>query len=143
MTGSIFEPSRFSPRTSPGPELGQAEPEPITINRDLADALKVSILSLLHDTTDPRIYTKAACWRDLRSRQWPHIVALQNRIESFLATKDEELTVTDAEWSLAEHVIECVETIGSLQQKNTMSTLTMVGTLVGVAGGVATLVSVL
>lgn len=128
--------------------LGQAEPvqgtpEPITVTRDLADALKASIQSLLHDTTDPKIYTKAACWRDLRSRQWPHITALQNKVDNFLATKEAEMAVSDAEWSLIENVIACVETIGSIQQQSTLSTLTLVGTLVGVAGGVATLVSVL
>jgi hypothetical protein len=142
MTGSIFGPPRFIPRTPPGLALGQVA-EPITITRELAEAVSEAIRMLVQDPGDPEIYTREACWRDLRSRRWSQVTALQNKITRFLPTQDGEMAVTDPEWSLIESVIECVEAIGSLEQQTTASTLTTVGTLIGVIGGVATLVALL
>lgn len=121
--------------------LGETGAAPITITRDLAEALRESIQTLVNDPGDPEIYTREACWRDLRSRRWPQVVALQNRINQFLAAPDEEMLVSDVEWGLVESVIECVEAIGSIASQGTESTLKLVGTLIGVAGGVATLVA--
>lgn len=121
--------------------LGEAEPASITITRDLAEALQESIQTLVNDPGDPEIYTREACWRDIRSRRWSQVVALQNRIGLFLASPNEEMPVSDVEWSLIESVIECVEAIGSLAHESTTSTLNTVGALIGVAGGIATLVA--
>lgn len=143
MTGSLFGPPRFAPRALLGRVLGQAEPESITITRELALAVSDAVRTLTQNPGDPQIYTKEACWRDLRSRRWNHIIALQNRISNFLATQEPEMPVTDAEWSLTESIIECVEAISSLSHQSTESTLKTVGTLIGVVGGVATLLALL
>lgn len=143
MTGSIFGPPRFSPRTLPSARLGQAELEQITITRELALAVSDAVRTLTQNPGDPEVYTKEACWRDLRSRRWSHITALQNRISNFLATQEPEIAVTDTEWSLIESIIECVESISSLSHQSTESTLKTVGMLIGVAGGLATLVALL
>jgi len=143
MTGSFFGPPRFAPRVHLGRSLGQDDSEPITITRELAGALNDAVQTLTQNPGDPQIYTKEACWRDLRSRRWNHIIALQNRISGFLATQDAEMVVSDSEWSLIESVIECVESISSLSHQSTESTLKTVGTLIGVAGGVATLLALL
>lgn len=143
MKASVFGPARFSPRTLLGPALGQAEAEPITITRELALAVGEAIQTLTQNLGDPEIYTKEACWRDIRSRRWPHVTALQNKLSRFLSTSDEEMVVTDDEWSLTEKLIECVEALGALTHQTTESTLRTVGTLVGVAGGLATLVALL
>lgn len=123
--------------------LGQAESEPITITRELAQAVSEAIQTLTQNPGDPEVYTKEACWRDLRSRRWSHVQALQNKIANFLPTQNGEMAVTDQEWSLIESVIECVESISSLSHQSTESTLKTVGTLIGVAGGVATLLALL
>ena len=143
MKGSVFGPPRFLPRTRAGPVLAQADVEPITITRDLAQAVNEAIQTLVQNPGSPEVYTKEACWRDLRSRRWSHVQALQNKISNFLSTQGTDLEVTDQEWSLIENVIECVEAIGSLTHQSTESTLKTVGALVGVAGGLATLIALL
>jgi len=143
MKGSVFGPPRFLPRTLAGPVLAQADVEPITITRDLAQAVNEAIQTLVQNPGSPEVYTKEACWRDLRSRRWSHVQALQNKISNFLSTQGTDLEVTDQEWSLIENVIECVEAIGSLTHQSTESTLKTVGALVGVAGGLATLIALL
>ena len=143
MKGSVFGPPRFLPRTLAGPALAQADVEPITITRELAQAVSDAIRALTQNPGNPEVYTKEACWRDLRSRKWSHLTALQNRISRFLATQDQELSVSDQEWALVEEVIECVESIGALSRQSTESTLKTVGALVGVAGGLATLIALL
>lgn len=124
------------------PSLGE-DADPIVITRDLAQALQESIEALISDPGDPDIYTREACWRDLRSRRWGVVMALQNKASAFLASKDEALAVSREEWESIESVIECVETIGSLERQSTESTIGLVGTLIGVAGGIATLVALL
>ena len=131
------------PRTLAGPALAQADVEPITITRELAQAVNEAIQTLIQNPGSPEVYTKEACWRDLRSRRWGHVQALQNKIANFLPGNDPELVVTDQEWSLIENVIECVEAIGALSHQSTESTLKTVGALVGVAGGLATLIALL
>lgn len=143
MTGSIFGPARFVPRIPLSRSLGQEEAAPITITRELAQAVSEAIQTLVQNPGDPEVYTKEACWRDLRSRRWPHVQALQNKLSKFLPTQNGEMVVTDQEWSLIENVIECVEAIGSLERQSTESTIKTVGTLIGVAGGLATLVALL
>lgn len=143
MKASVFGPPRFYPRTSPSPALGQDEAQPITIARELAQAVKDAIQALMQNPTTPEIYAKEACWRDLRSRRWPQITGLQNRINSFLAGQDKEMIVTDQEWTLMDSVIGCVEAISAFQQQSNESTLKTVGTLIGVAGGLATLIALL
>lgn len=131
------------PRTLAGPALAQAEAEPITITRELAQAVNDAIQTLTQNPGNPEVYTKEACWRDIRSRRWGHVTALQNKLSRFLAGNDQELAVTDQEWSLTEELIECVESISSLAHQSTESTLKTVGALVGVAGGLATLIALL
>jgi len=97
-----------------GPALAQADVEPITITRDLAQAVNEAIQTLVQNPGSPEVYTKEACWRDLRSRRWSHVQALQNKISNFLSTQGTDLEVTDQEWSLIENVIECVEAILAL-----------------------------
>jgi hypothetical protein len=143
MKASVFGPPRFSPIMLAGPALAQADVEPITITRDLAQAVNEAIQTLVQNPGSPEVYTKEACWRDLRSRRWSHVQALQNKISNFLSTQGTDLEVTDQEWSLIENVIECVEAIGSLTHQSTESTLKTVGALVGVAGGLATLIALL
>ena len=143
MKASVFGPPRFLPIKLAGPVLAQAEVEPITITRDLAQAVNEAIQTLVQNPGSPEVYTKEACWRDLRSRRWGHVQALQNKISNFLSTQGTDLEVTDQEWSLIENVIECVEAIGALSHQSTESTLKTVGALVGVAGGLATLIALL
>jgi hypothetical protein len=114
---------------------------PISITRELAEIVNESIRVLVFDPGSPAVYTREACWRDLRSRRWTQVEALQRQMSKFLATTEKEFPVTDAEWALIENVVECVETIGSLQEAGTASTLSNVGAVVGVVGGVAALVA--
>jgi len=141
MRGSVFGPSRFTPRI----QLGQAEvaPEPIPIARELAQAVRDSIQALMQNPTTPEVYAKEACWRDLRSRRWSQVTALQNRISNFLMSQDTEMNVSDAEWTLMDSVISCVQSIYDIEHQSAESTLKTVATLVGVAGGVATLLALL
>jgi len=131
------------PRTLAGPALAQAEAEPITLTRELAQAVSDAIKVLTQNPGNPEVYTKEACWRDIRSRRWGNVTALQNKISKFLSGNDPELAVSDQEWSLTEELIECVESISSLTHQSTESTLKTIGALVGVAGGVATLLALL
>lgn len=137
--GSIFGPSRFTPRA----QLGQAEAEPITIARELAQAVSDAIRALMQNPTTPEVYAKEPCWRDLRSRRWSQVTALQNRITNFLSGQDKEMIVSDQEWTLMDSAISCVESISAIEHQSTESTLKTVATLVGVAGGVATLLALL
>ena len=144
MTGSLFGPPRFAPRAYLGLSLGQAEaPEPITITRELGQAVGDAIKALIQNPTTPEVYAKEACWRDLRSRRWSQVIALQNRISNFMASQDKEMVVSDSEWTLMDSVIGCVDAISALEHQSTDSTLKTVATLIGVAGGVATLLALL
>ncbi len=136
-------PARFLPLTPPGPALGQAEVEPIPIARELAQAVSDAIRALMTNPTTPEIYAKEACWRDLRSRRWSQVMILQNKISNFLASQDKEINVTDSEWTLMDNVISCVQAIQDIEHQSSESTLKTVATLVGVAGGVATLIAFL
>ena len=131
------------PRALGGPALSQTEAESITVTRELAQAVSDAIKVLTQNPGNPEVYTKEACWRDIRSRRWGHVTALQNRLSKFLAGSDQELEVTDQEWSLTEELIECVESISSLAHQSTESTLKTVGALVGVVGGLETLIPLL
>src|SRR5258705_11719626 len=112
MTKLIFEPVRFVPRMPLGRVLGQeATAEQIPIVRELAQAVSDAIKALIQNPTTPEVYAKEACWRDLRSRRWPQVTALQNRISNFMASQDKEMTVTDAEWALMDNALACVEAI--------------------------------
>lgn len=143
MKGSVFGPPRFLPRTPAGPALAQAEAEPIPIARELAQAVSDAIKALTLNPTTPEVYAKEACWRDLRSRRWSQVTVMQNKISNFLATQEKEMSVTDAEWTLMDNVISCVQSIQDIEHQGTESTLKTVATLVGVAGGVATLLALL
>jgi hypothetical protein len=120
-----------------------AAPEPIPVSRELAQAVSDAIQALMHNPTTPEIYAKEACWRDLRSRRWSQVTALQNRVANFLAGQDKEMSVTDADWTLMDGVIGCVEAISAFEHQSTESTLKTVATLIGVVGGAATLIALL
>jgi hypothetical protein len=140
MTRSIFGPPGFSPKQT-SRHLGE-EAAPISITRDLAEIVNESIRVLVFDPGSPEVYTREACWRDLRSRRWGHVEALRRQMTTFLATQDKELQVSDSEWELIESVVECVEAIGSLEKAGTTSTLETAGAVVGVIGGLAALVAI-
>lgn len=53
------------------------------------------------------------------------------------------MSVTDADWTLMDGVIGCVEAISAFEHQSTESTLKTVATLIGVVGGAATLIALL
>lgn len=148
MRGSIFAAQRFEPRPSMGPRwLGQAPPPPpeelIDVDRELADAVKVAIITLIQNPGKPEIYTHEACWRDLRSRRASQVTLLQTKITDFLNTSEKSIKVNAAEWALMDDVIACVEELSADIEAKTQSTISTLGGVVGVIGGLVAIIAAL
>lgn len=125
--------------------LGQAPPPPpeelIDVDRELADAVKVAIITLIQNPGKQEIYTHEACWRDLRSRRASQVTLLQAKLAKFLNTSEQAVKVTAAEWSLMDDVIACVEKLSASMEAETQSTISTLGGVVAVVGGLVTIVA--
>lgn len=125
--------------------LGQtALPPPeelIDVDRQLADAVKVAIITLIQNPGKQEIYTKEACWRDLRSRRASQVAFLQTKLSNFLNTSEKSIQVSVAEWALMDDVISCVEKLSADVEAKTKSTISTVGAVIGVVGGLVTIIA--
>lgn len=125
--------------------LGQAPLPPpeelIDVDRQLADAVKVAIITLIQNPGKQEIYTQEACWRDLRSRRASQVTYLQNKLSDFLNTSEQSIKVTSEEWTLMDDVISCVEKLSADVEAKTKSTISTVGAVIGVVGGLVTIIA--
>lgn len=123
--------------------LAQEEPEaePIEIDRPLADTVKVGILKIAEAAAADRGVALEPCWRVLRVAKWPRVMALKRKLDAFMATAEESLVITEAEFNLADEVLNCAVELEEGERASLESTLRTVGIVIGIVGGVATLVA--
>ena len=123
--------------------LGQEEaaPEPIEVDRVLAETTRNAIASIEKAAAEDKGVTLEPCWRVLRVAKWPKIVSLRNRLVAFLATNNQTLVISEPEFNLMDEVLACSVNLERGEQASLKSTLEIAGIVVGIAGGIAALVA--
>lgn len=115
--------------------------EPIEIDRQLADTAKVSILRIAEAAEKDQGVALEPCWRVLRIAKWGRVSALRTKLEAFLNSREEELVISEAEFKLTDEVLACALQIEEGEEASLKKTLETVGIVIGIAGGLATLIA--
>lgn len=115
--------------------------EPIEIDRELADTTKVAIIRIAEAAAEDKGVALEPCWRVLRVAKWARVSALRRKLEAFLDSTEEALVITEPEFKLADEILACSLQIEEGEGESLKRTLETVGIVIGIAGGIAALVT--
>lgn len=113
---------------------------PIQIDQDLAETMLSSVARIDQAASEDAGAALEPCWRVLRIAKWGRISLLQRRLRAFLASNTESLVISENEFKLMDEVLACALTLSEGAEEEFRSTLETVGIVIGIAGGLATLV---
>lgn len=118
--------------------LGQQMPEPLySVDKPFARAILDAFNALLATEEEiPEAWTKERCWINLRIRRWDKILSLHKRLADFMEMTSQRLQIAEDDEVLIGEVMTCVDTLLKKETEEVQSTIGLISTIVGVAGGV-------
>jgi hypothetical protein len=118
-------------------------PEPIEIDRMLADTTVAAIAGIDAAAKQDKGVTLEPCWRVLRVAKWGRILALRAKLAGFLASPSENFAISEDEFKLMDDVLACAVTLEAGENAELKGNLELAGIVIGIAGGLAALVATL
>lgn len=135
-----FNPSRLG-QVQPIQPIQPAAPDPIEIDRALAETTRDAVAQIDRAAADDKGATLEPCWRVLRVAKWGRVLALRAKLAAFLASPSASLAISEDEFKLMDEVLACAVTLQEGDAASLKKTLEIASIVVGIAGGLALIVS--